>query len=90
MKDIRIIPLIILTILISCILILFGCTAENRPEPENVDAVPKNSDEYYTNLRAYKNHLTRLHLAGMGLQDLQIWKLPCKTDGQESRTVWIL
>ena len=41
MKDIRIIPLIILTILISCILILFGCTAENRPEPENVDAVPK-------------------------------------------------
>lgn len=54
MKDIRIIPLIILTILISCFLILFGCTAENRPEPENVDSAPKNSEEYYANLRAYK------------------------------------
>ncbi|PUB26385.1 glycosyl hydrolase family 18 (putative chitinase) [Elizabethkingia sp. YR214] len=53
MKDVRIIP-IILTILISCVLILFGCTAENRPEPENVDSVPKNSDEYHANLRAYK------------------------------------
>lgn len=54
MKDIRIIPLLILVALISCALILFGCTTENRPEVENVDLPPLKSDEYYANLRAYK------------------------------------
>ncbi|MDE5493480.1 glycoside hydrolase family 18 [Elizabethkingia meningoseptica] len=54
MKDIRIIFLIILTCIISCSLILFGCTTENRPEAQNVDLPPQNSEQYYANLRAYK------------------------------------
>ncbi|HFI4796714.1 TPA: glycoside hydrolase family 18 [Elizabethkingia anophelis] len=54
MKDVRIIPLIIMAILISCALIIFGCTAENRPEPQNIDLPPQNSEAYYANLRAYK------------------------------------
>ncbi|WP_407506168.1 glycoside hydrolase family 18 [Elizabethkingia miricola] len=54
MKDARIIPLIIMAALISCALIIFGCTAENRPEPQNIDLPPQNSEAYYANLRAYK------------------------------------
>ncbi|WP_372483456.1 glycoside hydrolase family 18 [Elizabethkingia anophelis] len=54
MKDVRIIPLIIMATLISCALIIFGCTAENRPEPQNIDLPPQNSEAYYANLRAYK------------------------------------
>lgn len=71
MKDVRIIPLIIMAVLISCALIIFGCTAENRPEPQNIDLPPQNSEAYYANLRAYKNHHIRLHSAGMVPQDSQ-------------------
>jgi hypothetical protein len=82
MKDTRIILLIVLTLLISCSLVLLGCTAENRPEPQNVDLPPQNSEAYYANLRAYKKSPHQVAFGWYVVhQGLLIWKLQCKTDG---------
>lgn len=74
MKDSRIILLIVLTLLISCSLVLLGCTAENRSEPQNIDLPPQNSEAYYANLRAYKKSPHQIAFGwygSSGIKDLE-------------------
>ncbi|HFK5529540.1 TPA: glycoside hydrolase family 18 [Elizabethkingia anophelis] len=55
MNNIRILILIVLAFIISCCLILMGCSNENRQAPlESIDPLPIGSEAYYANLRAFK------------------------------------